>query len=125
MMKDKNATFSFNCVHPETVKKIILDLKNSKSCGVDNIDTYIVKLMVEDVLPAITHIVNLCRNIHKKMTHFHKNELLISSGFEGAGRENVYDIALETLLSYGRIPLVTEKISAADKILSALVRKAF
>ena len=33
--------------------------KNSKSCGLDNIDTYILKLIVDDVLPAITHIVNL------------------------------------------------------------------
>ena len=83
------------------------------------------KVPLEDVESSEPHIVNMCRNIHKKMLHFQKNELLVPSGFEGTGRENVYDVALETLLSYGRIPLVTEKISAADKILSALVRKAF
>ena len=46
-------------VHPDTVKKVILSLKNSKSCGVDNIDTFIIKLMVNEILPAVTHIVNL------------------------------------------------------------------
>ena len=27
--------------------------------GIDNIDTYIIKLIVDDILPAVTHIVNL------------------------------------------------------------------
>ena len=38
---------------------MVAGLKNSKSCGMDNIDTYVLKLMADDVLPAITHIVNL------------------------------------------------------------------
>ena len=59
IMKGRTAEFSLSCVHPDTVRKIILGLKNSKSCGVDNIDTYIIKLMVDDILPAVTHIVNL------------------------------------------------------------------
>ena len=59
MMKDRVSVFSLSCVHPDTVKKIILSLKNSKSCGIDSIDTYILKLMVDDILPAVTHIVNL------------------------------------------------------------------
>ena len=59
IMRDRTSIFSLSSVHPDTVRKIILQLKNSKSCGVDNIDTYILKLMVDDVLPAVTHIVNL------------------------------------------------------------------
>ena len=35
------------------------NLKNSKSCGLDNIDTYIIKLIKHEILPALTHIVNL------------------------------------------------------------------
>ena len=50
---------SLSFVHPDAVRKIILGLKNSKSCGVDNIDTYVLKLMIDDILPAVTHIVNL------------------------------------------------------------------
>ena len=34
-------------------------LKNSKSCGLDNIDTYILKLTRKFIVPALTHIVNL------------------------------------------------------------------
>ena len=59
IMKDRTAKFSLSSVHPDTVKKVILQLKNSKSSGVDNIDTYIIKLMVDDILPAVTHILNL------------------------------------------------------------------
>ena len=59
IMKDRKSEFSLSCVHPDSVRKIILGLKNSKSSGVDTIDTYILKLMVDDILPAVTHIVNL------------------------------------------------------------------
>ena len=59
IMKDRNTVFSLSCVHPDAVRKIILSLKNSKSSGVDTIDTYIIKLMVDDILPVVTHIVNL------------------------------------------------------------------
>ena len=59
LMKDRTSVFSLSFVHPDAVKKIVMGLKNSKSSGVDNIDTYILKLLVDDVLPAVTHIVNL------------------------------------------------------------------
>ena len=58
-MKNRKVMFSLACVHPEAVRKVILGLKNSKSSGVDNIGTYIIKLIVDDILPAVTHIVNL------------------------------------------------------------------
>ena len=32
MMKDRTAVFSLSAVHPDAVKKIMLDLKNSRSC---------------------------------------------------------------------------------------------
>ena len=34
-------------------------LKNSKSTGVDDIDNGIIKLITEDIIPALTHIINL------------------------------------------------------------------
>ena len=49
-------------VHPDQVKKIVLGLKNSKACGVDKIDTYIIKLIIDKTLPSVTHIVNLSIN---------------------------------------------------------------
>ena len=39
--------------------KIISGLKNSKSSGVDYIDTATIKLVAKELLPAITHIINL------------------------------------------------------------------
>ena len=44
---------------PEAVDKMIVKLKNSKSCGLDNIDTYILKLARTYIVPSITHIINL------------------------------------------------------------------
>ena len=59
IMGDSTARFSLTSIHPDTVRKIICGLKNSKASGVDNIDTYVLKLRVDEVLPAITHIANL------------------------------------------------------------------
>ena len=46
-------------MHPETVEKIVMSLKNSKSAGLDNLDTQIVKISLPYILPALTHIINL------------------------------------------------------------------
>ena len=45
-------------VSPVTVDKIIKELKNSKSSGLYNMDTYIIKLIRPYIIPAITHLVN-------------------------------------------------------------------
>jgi hypothetical protein len=52
-------SFTLKPVHPDDILSIIGNLKNSKSTGMDNLDTYIIKLVAADILPAITHIVNL------------------------------------------------------------------
>ena len=59
MMKNKNTTFSLSPVHPDLVNEIVSNLKNSKSCGIDNIDTHILKIIKPLIIPALTHIVNL------------------------------------------------------------------
>ena len=46
-------------VHPDTVLQIVTELKNSKSTGLDNIDVWTLKLIIDDVLPALTHVINL------------------------------------------------------------------
>ena len=58
-MKDRDCSLMFKAVHPKEIKKIISKLKNSKSTGVDDIDTRTIKLIATDILPALTHIVNL------------------------------------------------------------------
>ena len=58
-MHDRQCTFSIRPVKPEEVAKIISELKNSKSTGADYINTWVIKLVAKDLIPAITHIVNL------------------------------------------------------------------
>ena len=65
LKKLKEAMFGKQCsltlqpVTPEAVSKVIAGLKNSKSTGNDYIDTRIIKLAGQSILPAITHIINL------------------------------------------------------------------
>ena len=58
-MKNKTPTFELKPVHPDRVNKIIMELKNSSSYGLDNIPTRILKIGRAELVPAITHIVNL------------------------------------------------------------------
>ena len=58
-MQGRECTFSMQPVRPEQVAKIIAGLKNSKSTGADHINTWIIKLVAVEILPAVTHIINL------------------------------------------------------------------
>ena len=53
------STFNLNPITPDQVDKIIISHKNSKSSGIDNIDTYILKLAHSQIVPAVCHILNL------------------------------------------------------------------
>ena len=59
LMVDRSCSLALNSVHPDDVEKIISDLSNSSSFGLDQIDTYTIKLIKMEILPAITHILNL------------------------------------------------------------------
>ena len=58
-MAGRNFHFSTAAVSPGEGDKIIRNLKNSKSSGVDNLDTYIIKLIRPYIIPAVCHIINL------------------------------------------------------------------
>ena len=58
-METRMCSMKFRSVKPKEVYDIIKNLKNSKSTGIDFIDTATIKLVAKDILPAITHIVNL------------------------------------------------------------------
>ena len=59
LMQRRTCSFGLLPVHPDDIYKIINKLKSSKSCGIDNIDSYILKLAKDDLVPVITHLVNL------------------------------------------------------------------
>ena len=58
-MKTKNCTFNLRCVHPDEVLDIISSLKSTQSCGIDNIASMVLKLAKHQLIPVITHIINL------------------------------------------------------------------
>ena len=59
LMKNKSCSFTLKPVHPDTVEHILNNLRNSKSAGLDMIDTAILKCSASYILPALTHIINL------------------------------------------------------------------
>ena len=59
LMSYNQSSFSLSPAHPDEVDKIFGDLSNSTSFGLDNIDTYIIKLIKPEILPALTHVINL------------------------------------------------------------------
>ena len=58
-MRSRQCSFSLSTVGPDEVLKVIKNLKNSKSTGTDNIDTYVIKLVSQDILAPLTHIINI------------------------------------------------------------------
>ena len=59
IMDGKTCSMSLNPVHPDEVLEVVKGLKSSKSSGLDYINMEIVKLVIADILPAITHVINL------------------------------------------------------------------
>ena len=59
LMQNRLSTFHLCSVHPDIVENVVKKLKNSKSAGLDTIDTSVIKLALPYILPALTHIVNL------------------------------------------------------------------
>ena len=59
MMRFRNSTFSIHPAHPDLVDTILSNIRNSKACGLDEIDTYVMKLIKPFVVPAVTHKINL------------------------------------------------------------------
>ena len=54
-LEGNQASFSTQAVTPEQVDKIIKDLKNSKASGVDDLDTYILKLVRVKIVPLVSY----------------------------------------------------------------------
>ena len=51
-------TLSICTVTPDQIDRIIKELRNSKSSGLDNLDTYIIKLIRPHIIPVVTHLIN-------------------------------------------------------------------
>ena len=52
-MKKRKCSFKFQPVSQDEVLKIVKSMKNSKSTGLDCIDTNTIKLVIAEILPAL------------------------------------------------------------------------
>ena len=59
LMSNRKCSMKIECVHPDQVLRIISNMKSSSSCGIDSIDSRIIKLAKHQLVPVITHLVNL------------------------------------------------------------------
>ena len=64
-MQGRETTFSLTAVSPDQVEKIISNLKNSKASGIDELDTFILKLVKKEIVPSVCHILNLSIQTNK------------------------------------------------------------
>ena len=76
LMSNRKCVFSLKPVHPEMVEKLICNLKNSGSVGLDFIDTSTIKLAKSEITPAITHIINLSIKQSKFPNEFKKAKVV-------------------------------------------------
>ena len=59
IMQNRSCSFKLAPVHPDTVLKIISNLKMSSACGTDEISSGVLKLIKYEISPVLTHIINL------------------------------------------------------------------
>ena len=59
LLQGRTGALEFSCVHPDEVLKIIGSLSNSAAFGLDEIDTTTLKMVKDEITPAVTHIINL------------------------------------------------------------------
>ena len=43
LMQNRKCIFTLDCVHPDCVMEIITKMKTTKTVGIDNIDSYVIK----------------------------------------------------------------------------------
>ena len=81
--------------------------------------------LLEGLESSEPHIVNMVRGIRSKMLHFRQPQLLLTAGWEGSGRANIYSAALRTLLhtGTGQRGAVCSKIAAADSVLATFTSR--
>ena len=100
VMKTRDCTFTIKPVGPETVQEVVMSLKNSKSTGVDEIPTDIVKMILPHILPSLTHVINLSlsNSTFPKVWKHTKVTPLLKSG-DSMERSNFRPISQQCILS--------------------------
>ena len=76
LMLGRTCAFTLGIVHPDQVESIITNLSNSSAFGLDQIDTSIIKLVKAEILPAVTHIINLSITSKKFPSAWKKSKVI-------------------------------------------------
>ena len=76
LMLNRQCSFGLVAVHPHKVNKIISSLNNYSAFGLDQIDTFIIKLIKSEILPAVTHVINLSISRRKFPTAWKKSKVV-------------------------------------------------
>ena len=100
LMSARTCMFSLTAVHPDQVNKIISTLTNSSAFGLDNIDTSIIKLIRAEILPAVTHVINLSI-LHRKFPTVWKKSKVVPLYKKGdtLNPKNYRPVAIVPILS--------------------------
>ena len=73
-MDRRTCSFALAPVYPDHLEKIISSLSNSTSFGLDQIETFTIKLVKKEILPAIAHIINEERKNAKVVPLYKKDD---------------------------------------------------
>ena len=76
LMHGRLCTFALCAVHPDEVEKIVSGLNNSTAFGLDNIDTFAIKLIKTEIVPALTHIINLSISTQEFPSYWKKSKII-------------------------------------------------
>ena len=76
LMIGRKCSFRLTSVHPDQVADIISSLSNTTAFGLDQIDTSIIKLIKNEVLPAVTHMINLSITSRKFPSTWKKSKII-------------------------------------------------
>ena len=77
LMIGRQCSFMLSMVHPDQVDHIISSLNNTTAFGFDQIDTSIIKLVKPEILPAVTHIINLSITSRRFPASWKKSKLFL------------------------------------------------
>ena len=117
LMLNRRCSFKLKAVHPEYVLKIISNLKTSSSCGTDEINSFVLKLIKKEITPVITHLINLSitqqefRFLWKvaKVIPLHKkNEILYPKNYRPVSLLSVVSKVLERCIFFQMVEYLEE-----------------
>ena len=100
LMKEKMCKLSLNHVTIETVRKLLKQLKNSKSTSVDELDSYSVKIAADHIAKPLHHLITLSIMQNRFPTSWKYTKLIpLHKKLDKLDRQNYRPVAILSPLS--------------------------